>query len=214
MPTSTSLRWWRLLLLFSATTTAFLHQRVVVASQGGRQSGRPAEQQVPPSSASSSSAGAAAAAAAAADGLGLAGWRLGSRSNRRRLLLAGGVAAAGGLTVLASSGGGSDFREPRQAMSTIDGHLHIWSDGKAPYPWAEGNEPPSSPRLGDDRATVESLLAKMDHAVVAGALVVQPITHKFDHSYVRDAIKKHPDRLKGMCLANPAIEGGAAAAGE
>lgn len=29
-------------------------------------------------------------------------------------------------------------------------------------------------------------------------------SHRFDHTYVEDAMRKHPARLKGMCLANPA----------
>ncbi len=152
---------------------------------------------------------------------------------RRKLMLLGGGGAAAGLTILASSLGGDgsgngdvgsgdggssvDLDAPVQAASIVDAHLHIWSDGKAPYPWAEGHEPGrpiSEPSLGDDRATAEALLDHMDRAVVAGALIVQPITHKFDHSYVRDAIQKYPARFKGMCLANPTIEGGAEQAGE
>ncbi|CAM9566234.1 unnamed protein product, partial [Sphacelaria rigidula] len=45
----------------------------------------------------------------------------------------------------------------------------------------------------------------MDKAGVGGALVVQPINYKFDHSYVLDAIANCPGRLKAMCLANPSL---------
>ena len=138
----------------------------------------------------------------------------GLRRAGRRLILAGGGGAVVVMGFAAASGGELEIGEPVRAATAIDAHLHIWSDGKAPHPWAEGHEPPHSPSLGDGRATAETLLEKMDLAVVEGALIVQPITHKFDHSYVRHAIKKYPSRFKGMCLANPTIEGGAAAAGE
>mmetsp|Transcript_38506 Transcript_38506/g.94724 ORF Transcript_38506/g.94724 Transcript_38506/m.94724 type:complete len:347 (-) Transcript_38506:114-1154(-) len=106
------------------------------------------------------------------------------------------------------------FEHPRQGLrgggggavtmaakgSILDSHLHVWSDGKAPFPWAAGNEPPKDLQ---GAATVESLLGDMDKSGVAGALIVQPINHKFDHSYVEECMKKYPSRLKGMCLANP-----------
>ena len=109
---------------------------------------------------------------------------------RRKLMLLGGGGAAAGLTILASSLGGDgdgdgdvgsgdggssvDLDAPVQAASIVDAHLHIWSDGKTPSPWAEGHEPGrpiSEPSLGDDRATAEALLGYMDRAVVAGALM-------------------------------------------
>jgi len=81
-----------------------------------------------------------------------------------------------------------------------DSHLHVWSDGAPPFPYAAGNEPPEELRK---EATVEKLLAEMDEAGVQGCLVVQPINHKFDHSYVSACLSKHPTRLKGMCLLDP-----------
>ncbi|CAA6659982.1 unnamed protein product [Spirodela intermedia] len=47
----------------------------------------------------------------------------------------------------------------------------------------------------------------MAEAGVDGALIVQPITHMFDHSYVTNALKKYPSKFIGCCLANPADNG-------
>eukprot|EP00285_Hemiselmis_virescens_P012422 CAMPEP_0173386724 /NCGR_PEP_ID=MMETSP1356-20130122/9310_1 /TAXON_ID=77927 ORGANISM="Hemiselmis virescens, Strain PCC157" /NCGR_SAMPLE_ID=MMETSP1356 /ASSEMBLY_ACC=CAM_ASM_000847 /LENGTH=293 /DNA_ID=CAMNT_0014343067 /DNA_START=180 /DNA_END=1061 /DNA_ORIENTATION=+ len=82
----------------------------------------------------------------------------------------------------------------------LDAHLHVWSDGAAPFPYTTGNEPPAELRK---EATVEKLLGEMDKAGVQGALIVQPINHKFDHSYVTRCLTQHPTRFKGMCLLDP-----------
>ncbi|KAD2804039.1 hypothetical protein E3N88_37416 [Mikania micrantha] len=52
-----------------------------------------------------------------------------------------------------------------------------------------------------------SLVWCMEEAAVDGALIVQPINHKFDHSYVTSVLKKHPSKFVGCCLANPAEDG-------
>ncbi|KAK6922444.1 hypothetical protein RJ641_012951 [Dillenia turbinata] len=49
----------------------------------------------------------------------------------------------------------------------------------------------------------------MGEAGVDGALIVQPINHKFDHSYAtrsRDLIM-YPSKFVGCCLADPAEDG-------
>jgi predicted TIM-barrel fold metal-dependent hydrolase len=45
----------------------------------------------------------------------------------------------------------------------------------------------------------------MDASGVVGALIVQPINHKFDHSYVLNSIKEYPHRFKGMLLYDPSL---------
>ena len=82
----------------------------------------------------------------------------------------------------------------------IDSHLHIWSDGQAPYQWVV-DPPPELQSTG----TYETLIRSLESAGVSGALVVQPANHKYDHSYVLDAISKCPELLRGMCLANPTL---------
>lgn len=89
-------------------------------------------------------------------------------------------------------------------VRVIDSHLHVWAskDESATYPYAEGQDPPTS--LASVASTSE-LLKKMDQGGVSGALIVQPINHRFDHSYVINAIKSHPDRFKGMLLHDPSL---------
>jgi len=82
----------------------------------------------------------------------------------------------------------------------IDSHLHIWSDGTAPFPWAV---PP--PPLLEKTATAEAMLEGARAAGVTGALIVQPANHKFDHTYVSSALKAHPGFFRGMALANPTL---------
>jgi predicted TIM-barrel fold metal-dependent hydrolase len=96
------------------------------------------------------------------------------------------------------------------AMSTmtkkvIDSHLHVWASAKeaaSGFPYAVGQEPPESL---SDVATTSSLLKKMEESGVDGSLIVQPSNHKFDHSYVTQAIQEYPDKLKGMLLHDPSL---------
>jgi predicted TIM-barrel fold metal-dependent hydrolase len=87
----------------------------------------------------------------------------------------------------------------------IDAHLHIWASAKeaaTEFPYAEGHDPPDSLQNG---ASTSSLLEKMRANGIDGALIVQPINHKFDHAYIESAIKAHPDRFKGMLLHDPSL---------
>ena len=91
------------------------------------------------------------------------------------------------------------------ALRVIDSHLHVWAspdEASSAFPYAKGQEPPESLQ---DVASTAALIEQMDEHGVAGALIVQPINHKFDHSYVLDALKKHPDRFKGMMLHDPSM---------
>ncbi|XP_022979847.1 uncharacterized protein LOC111479419 [Cucurbita maxima] len=85
----------------------------------------------------------------------------------------------------------------------IDSHLHVWAspqEAAAKYPYFPGQEPTLTGHL-------HFLLQSMEEAGVDGALIVQPINHKFDHSYVTSVINKHPYKFVGCCLANPAEDG-------
>ena len=202
MPTSTSLRWWRLLLLFSATTTAFLHQRVVVASQGGRQSGRPAEQQAPPSSASCrprrsccrrrrrrrAGARRLAAGESVQPAKATAGRRRGG---------GGGVDGAGeqrgGVGLPGTEAGDEHDRRPLAHLERREGALPLGRGQRAAELAAAGRRP------GDGGVAA----GEDGPCRFCGAFVGQPITHKFDHSYVRDALRSTPTASR-VCLANPA----------
>ncbi|GAV71325.1 Amidohydro_2 domain-containing protein [Cephalotus follicularis] len=82
----------------------------------------------------------------------------------------------------------------------IDSHLHVWATPQQAadkYPYFPGHEP-SLP------GNVDFLLQCMEEAGVDGALIVQPINHKFDHSLVTSVLQKYPTKFVGCCLANPA----------
>ncbi|KAL7511578.1 hypothetical protein ACHAXN_008568 [Cyclotella atomus] len=86
----------------------------------------------------------------------------------------------------------------------IDSHLHVWasSSESSTFPYSPGQDPPASLQ---DEASVDCLLKRMQEAGVDGALIVQPINHKFDHSYVTETTKKHPTKFKGMMLHDPSL---------
>ncbi|GAX10813.1 hypothetical protein FisN_1Hh355 [Fistulifera solaris] len=88
-------------------------------------------------------------------------------------------------------------------IKVIDSHLHVWAspeEAAAKFPYVQ--DPPDSLK---DRASASCLLREMEAAGVDGALIVQPINHKFDHSYVIHAIQTYPDRFKGMMLFDPSM---------
>ncbi|KAK6930780.1 Amidohydrolase-related [Dillenia turbinata] len=84
----------------------------------------------------------------------------------------------------------------------IDSHLHVWASPEEAetYPYFPGQEPTLP-------GNVDFLLQCMGEAGVDGALIVQPINHKFDHSYVTSALRKYPSKFVGCCLADPAEDG-------
>ena len=88
------------------------------------------------------------------------------------------------------------------SMKIIDSHLHVWADKEAAESFPYDQVPPESLQ---NIATPEALLEQMNKAKVDGALIVQPINHKYDHSYVTNAIKNYPDKFKGMMLHDPTL---------
>jgi predicted TIM-barrel fold metal-dependent hydrolase len=89
------------------------------------------------------------------------------------------------------------------SMKIVDSHVHVWANAEessAAYPYLV--DPPA--HLKDAAATSE-LISHMDRHGVTGTLIVQPINHKFDHSYVERAIRQHPHRFRGMMLHDPSM---------
>ncbi|PIA51005.1 hypothetical protein AQUCO_01100071v1 [Aquilegia coerulea] len=85
----------------------------------------------------------------------------------------------------------------------IDSHLHVWASPQQAaneFPYFPGNEPTLP-------GSLDFLLQCMEEAGVDGALIVQPINHKFDHSLLTSVLKKYPSKFVGCCLANPAEDG-------
>ncbi|XP_027188861.1 uncharacterized protein [Cicer arietinum] len=92
--------------------------------------------------------------------------------------------------------------ETPSTFKVIDSHLHVWASSQeaGKFPYSPGQEP-------NLPGHVDFLLQCMEEAGVDGALIVQPINHKFDHSYVTSVLKKYPAKFFGCCLANPADDG-------
>ena len=40
---------------------------------------------------------------------------------------------------------------------------------------------------------------------VAGAMIVQPVHHGFDHSYVTDVMQRHPGKFKASLVIDPCL---------
>ena len=89
----------------------------------------------------------------------------------------------------------------------LDAHLHVWPSPSA-YAYAPGKEPPAGLA---ERSTAEALLQQCERAGVHGALIVQPINLMYDHAYVAEAVRAHPGRFVGCCLADASVGGGGAA---
>ena len=89
-----------------------------------------------------------------------------------------------------------------EGVTIIDSHLHVWanSDESVAFPYTQ--DPPNHLQ---DLASMDALIDQMNRGGVHGALIVQPINHGFDHTYVRRALEQHPDRFKGMLLLDPSL---------
>ena len=86
----------------------------------------------------------------------------------------------------------------------IDSHLHIWAteeESKSTYPYVSIDQTPPPSLINN--ASPKALIEQMQSANVDGTLIVQPINHKFDHSYVIHAMKEYPNLFKGMLLYDP-----------
>jgi predicted TIM-barrel fold metal-dependent hydrolase len=57
-------------------------------------------------------------------------------------------------------------------IRAIDSHLHVWSNGEAPFPFADGKEPPASLR---HCSSAENLLDSMTTAGMSRLLCIRDI---------------------------------------
>lgn len=96
----------------------------------------------------------------------------------------------------------------------IDAHAHIVSTDRSAYPVAPlgGDLRPGSL---DDPFTADRLLADLDAAGVARAIVIQRAhIYGHDNSYVLDSAARHPDRLTAVCCLDAEAAGAADVLGE
>ncbi|RPH83880.1 MAG: amidohydrolase [Planctomycetaceae bacterium] len=110
----------------------------------------------------------------------------------RRFFLKNSIAAAGIPVCLASA----DADITPDHVPRIDCHLHCFAgdqDDRFPYH-------PLSPYRPLETATPEHLLACMDGAEVAKAIVVHPEPYQDDHRYLEHCLRLGEDRLRGTAL--------------
>ena len=83
-------------------------------------------------------------------------------------------------------------------MDVIDSHTHVISPDTERYPHARSaGTSPTGPRPG--RSTIDGLVAAMDEAGIAKAVVVQASTvYGHDSRYVVEAVRAHPGRFVGV----------------
>jgi predicted TIM-barrel fold metal-dependent hydrolase len=91
-------------------------------------------------------------------------------------------------------------------VRVIDSHVHLWSNGDAPYPIDIKGIPTELLLQGQP----EHLLMKMEAAGIEKAVVVQPINHKYDHSYLLHVLAddRYSKALAGVFLMNPTLSMG------
>lgn len=94
---------------------------------------------------------------------------------------------------------------PASRPPVFDSHLHVWAplEQADDFPYFPGQEPTIP-------GSVEVLLEEMRENLIKGALIVQPINYKFDHSYVSSVLQRYPGKFVGCCLADPTEGGGGA----
>ncbi len=84
----------------------------------------------------------------------------------------------------------------------IDTHVHVVSPDEARYPLNPTNI--SGPWYREAPCSAERLLAQMDEAGVARAVLVQPIgAYTHDCSYAADSAARYADRFAGVCSVDP-----------
>ena len=98
-----------------------------------------------------------------------------------------------------------------KVCEVFDSHHHIWSNGEEKYPWV--TEPINELKKN---STVENYISSTNYeplnqtddnnqyrTKITKSLIVQPLNHKFDHSYLFHALQSYPEKFFGMGLANP-----------
>jgi predicted TIM-barrel fold metal-dependent hydrolase len=84
----------------------------------------------------------------------------------------------------------------------VDTHAHVVADDLAAYPLSPRDI--SGPWYREAPCSAEKLLALMDEAGVARAVLVQPLgAYSYDNRYAADSAAKHPDRFTSVCAIDP-----------
>ena len=88
--------------------------------------------------------------------------------------------------------------EAGAAPVVIDGHVHVIAPDERAYPFQP--LPLSGPWYREAPCSAEELLAQMDAAGVARAILVQPLgAYTHDNRYCTDSALRRPDRFASVC---------------
>lgn len=75
----------------------------------------------------------------------------------------------------------------------VDAHVHVWADDRKAYPMVPGRERPL-----DHRGSADALIAEMDRAGVAMALLVQTPWYGENNRYLVDSMRRFPGRFAAL----------------
>jgi len=91
--------------------------------------------------------------------------------------------------------------EAAAAPAVIDSHVHVVSSDEDAYPLQP--LPLSGAWYRDAPCSAEGLLAEMDAAGVARAILVQPLgAYSYDNRYTADSALRHPGRFTSVCCVD------------
>ena len=78
----------------------------------------------------------------------------------------------------------------------IDSHAQVWKYDRR-FPWVKGIRQPAND------ATAEALIETMKKNLVSRAVLVQSPYYGWDHSFLADVVKQHPDSFRAVAQVNP-----------
>ena len=88
------------------------------------------------------------------------------------------------------------------ATEIVDSHVHVVADDAEAYPLAP--MPLSGPWYREAPCSAERLIAQMDAARVAHAVLVQPLgAYSYDNRYTADSAARFAERFVGVCCVDP-----------
>lgn len=89
----------------------------------------------------------------------------------------------------------------RKPVPVIDAHMHVWSDGKGPFPYAHpyGNDFTGAKYAATDDILVED----MDNNGVTHSILVQTVCHGWDNNYTSHCLQRFPGRFRAHGLIDP-----------
>jgi len=93
------------------------------------------------------------------------------------------------------------LKAARKRVPVIDAHMHVWSDNKDPFPYA--NPYNKDAGAANNAATPDILIEDMDNHGVTHSILVQTICHGWDNHYTSHCLRRFPDRFRAHGLIDP-----------